>query len=76
MPRLADAYAITYTYIDDYAGMTIVSLAKYGTASLITLCDSFCFQIIFVRPVSELGSLAQQYGFNQNEVVALTDRLE
>ena len=33
------------------------------------------FQIVFVRPASELGSLAQQYGFSLNDVVAITDRL-
>ena len=31
-------------------------------------------QIVFVRPASELGSLAQQWSFDQIEVVTLTDR--
>ena len=41
---------------------------------LLSLIFLLNFQIRFVRPASELVSLAQQYGFNQNDVVALTDR--
>jgi len=29
---------------------------------------------VFVQPATELGSLAQQWSFNQNDVVTLTDR--
>ena len=40
----------------------------------VALIFALNFQIMFVRPASELGSLAQQYGFSQNDVVALSDR--
>ena len=47
------------------------------TSSEATDCmtySSLYIQIMFVRPASEFVSLTQQYGFDQNEVVNLTDR--
>ena len=40
----------------------------------VTLKLSLYIQIVFVRPASQLASLTQQYGFDQNEVVALTNK--
>ena len=40
----------------------------------VLLGDLLCFQIVFLRPASELRSLAQQHRFSENDVIALRDR--